>query len=508
MHENRNGALEELREKDRDIQLLRHSIALLQWDQETGMPKKGIYERSDQLSLLEGIAHEKLVSEEMGDLLSRAGSTSGQPGGGDGMPQEDYVFLRALRREYDRAVKIPNRLVTELAREVSSAQSVWAEARENSDFSAFAPHLEKLIDLNKEKAQAVGYKNHPYDALLDEYEPWMTTVKVDEVFKNLKVQLVALVEELQEFEKVNDSFLSSEFPVAQQKALNERILIDMGYDFNRGRIDVAAHPFTTAVGGDDVRITTRYKKHTFTSAFFGTVHEAGHALYEMGIDDKYKTSILGEGSSLGVHESQSRTWENMIARSISFWQRYFSLAKEYFPSQLKDVTLSNFIRAINRVEPSCIRIEADEVTYSLHIILRYQLEQAMVSGDLSVKDLPGEWNKGMEKLLGIRPKNDREGVLQDIHWAMGAVGYFPTYALGNLYGAQFFRAMSKELKELDALVLEGKFSVITEWMRTHIHRYGSAKTPLELLRDVSGEELRAEPFIRYLRDKYTHIHEM
>ncbi|MFP4490650.1 MAG: carboxypeptidase M32 [Spirochaetaceae bacterium] len=508
MSRKRSTILEELRERDRDLQLIYHSIALLQWDQETGMPKRALHERSEQLSLLEGIAHERLASKEMGELLCEAGSTSENPGGGHDIPHGDYVFLRALRREYDRAVKIPKRLVTELAREISAAQSVWAEARENDDFPSFAPHLEKLITLNREKSRALGLGEHPYDALLDEYEPWMTTAKVDKVFGNLKKELVTLVQELHEFAHVDDSFLHSSYPLPQQEALNRRILSDMGYDFDRGRIDVTAHPFTTAVGSDDVRITTRYKEHTFTSAFFGTVHEAGHALYELGIDDEYKTSVLGEGSSLGIHESRSRTWENMIARSIPFWRRYYSVVKEFFPSQLEDVTLSNFIKAINKVHPSCIRIEADEVTYSLHIILRYQLEQALVKGDLSVKDLPAEWNRGMEELLGIRPKNDGEGVLQDVHWSMGAVGYFPTYALGNLYAAQFYSTMWDDLGDVDTLVLEGKFYRITEWMRTRIHRYGKAKTPAELLKDVTGEALKAEPFIRYLRDKYTQIQEM
>jgi carboxypeptidase Taq len=262
------------------------------------------------------------------------------------------------------------------------------------------------------------------------------------------------------------------------------------------------------VGGDDVRITTHFREHNIKSALFGSIHEAGHALYEMGIADEYKTTVLGEGTSLGIHESQSRTWENMIGRSIPFWRRYFPVLREFFSETLADVTLSQWIRAVNRVKPSCIRIEADEVTYSLHVILRYRLERAMVTGDLRVTDLPGEWNRSMERLLGIRPKNDAEGVLQDIHWAMGAFGYFPTYALGNLYGAQFYRKMRSDLEDMDSLIAEGNFTPIREWMRTHIHSHGSAKTPEELLLDVTGEELQAEPFLSYLREKYTRIHEI
>ncbi len=503
-----NTALEKLRARDREIQLIRHSVALLHWDQETGMPKRGIDERSEQLGLLEGLAHEKLSADEIGELLEEAGSSSESPAGREDLGVQDRAFLRALRREYDRATKIPKRLVTELAQEVSTAQSVWVDARSRSDFGSFAPHLEKLLALNIEKAQAVGYDDHPYDALLDEYEPRMTTKKVGRVFSDLKEALVPLVQELKEKSSVDASFLSQHYPIEQQEALSRRILEDLGYDFERGRLDVTAHPFTMAVGGDDVRITTRYHEHNFTSAFFGTVHEAGHALYEMGIAHEYKCSVLGEGASLGVHESQSRTWENMIARSIQFWRRYFPVLREYFPSQLTDVTLSRFLRAVNRVHPSLIRIEADEVTYSLHVILRYELEQAMVTGDLKVRDLPSEWNRAMEQLLGIRPEKDAEGVLQDIHWAMGAIGYFPTYALGNLYGAQFYEVMQRDLENFDGLVAHGEFSPIREWMREHIHRHGAAKTPAELLKDVCGAELDAQPFIDYLRGKYSNLLDM
>lgn len=499
---------ERLRRIDKEIRLLGHSIALLHWDQETGMPKRGVDERSEQVGLIEGMAHEKLASEEVGELLEQVGSTHSSPTGGKDVSEEDRSYLRALRREHERARKIPTRLVTELAEEVSTAQVVWRDAKNRDNFSLFRPHLEKILRLNMEKAEAVGYEEDIYDALLDEFEPWMSANKVGEVFDELRSELIPLVEELGEKKSGDDSFLYYSYPVDDQRAFVRRLLDELDFDFERGRLDETVHPFTTAVGGDDVRITTHYKENNLKSALFGTIHEAGHAFYEMGVAEKYKTSVLGQGTSLGIHESQSRIWENVIGRSISFWRRYFPLLREYFPAQLEDVTLSKFIAAINRVEPSFIRIEADEVSYSLHVILRFELERAMVNGDLSVSDLPGEWSRSMENLLGIRPRTDAEGVLQDVHWAMGAIGYFPTYALGNLYGAQFDEKMREDLDDPDALIAKGNFEPVRRWMEEHIHRHGAAKTPRELIQEVTGKDLEAEPFLSYLRKKYSRIHEI
>jgi carboxypeptidase Taq len=504
----RSAAIERLRELDREIQLLRHSAALLNWDQETKMPKGGIVERSEQLALLEGLSHERLASVELGDLLDAAGSTEDRPAGAEDLPPRHADFLRVLRREYERATKIPTRLVREMASAVSTAQAVWVDARGSDDFPSFAPHLEKLLKLNVEKAEAIGYEKQIYDALLDEYEPSMTTERVGAVFDELKKALVPFVQELVDRGEVEDSFLHQTFPQAGQEAFCRRVLSDIGYDFSRGRLDVSAHPFTISVGGDDIRITTHYRENKLTSALFGSIHEGGHALYEMGIAEEHHGSLLGKGTSLGIHESQSRTWENMIGRSISFWHRYFPVLKEYFPGLLDEVGLGAWIRAVNRVQPSLIRIEADELTYSLHVILRFELELALVNGEIPVSDLPGRWNEAMQRLLGVQPKNDTEGVLQDIHWAMGAIGYFPTYALGNLYGAQFYRKMEKDLGDVDPRILNGDFESLRKWMEENIHRHGSSRLPAELLEELTGEVLHAEPYISYLREKYGKIYEL
>jgi carboxypeptidase Taq len=503
-----NPALEQLHEIDREICLLNHTGALLSWDRETMMPRQGNDERARQLELLEGLVHDRLTAARTGELLEAAGSTGENPLGGEQLPEEERAFLRAFRREYDRAVKLPKRLVTDFAREVSISQQVWADAREKDDFESFSPSLERLLRLNREKAEALGYEEHPYDPLLDEFEPWMTTRTVSSVFADLREKLVPMAERITEQQTGDDAFLNQTFPVERQERFGRMVLDAMGYDFSRGRLDVSTHPFTTAVGGDDVRITTRYNPDYFRSSIFGTIHEAGHALYEMGTDPRFKGTILGGGTSLGIHESQSRMWENMIGRSISFWRHFYPQLRETFPEQLEEVQLSDFLKAVNTVRPSLIRIEADEVTYSLHIILRFELEQALITGDLAVQDLPGAWNDGMERLLGIRPGTDAEGVLQDIHWAMGAVGYFPTYALGNLYAAQFYRAMERQLGDVEGRIARGDLASIREWLGEHIHRPGASQTASELVRKVAGEELDPDYFISYLDAKFDRLEEV
>jgi carboxypeptidase Taq len=497
-----------LHEIDREISLLNHTAALLNWDQETYMPRRGAEERGEQLALLEGIVHDRLTAPRTAELLESAGDHAGNPLGSQEYSPQDRAFLRAFHRQYTRSSRLPRRLVTDFAREVSNAQHVWAEARENDDFSSFAPHLKRLLELNTEKAEAIGYAEHPYDALLDEFEPWMSTATVSTVFADLREKLVPLVEQITARQEEDESFLNATFPVEKQKQFGRTVLETMGYDFNRGRLDVSVHPFTTAVGADDVRITTRYNPQYFRTGLFGTIHEAGHALYEMGIDPSYKQSILGEGTSLGVHESQSRMWENMIGRSIPFWRYFYPRLRELFPKQLSEVQLSAFVRAVNRVRPSFIRIEADEVTYSLHIILRFELEQALLTGDLAVDDLPEAWNDGMERLLGIRPQHNSEGVLQDIHWAMGAIGYFPTYALGNLYAAQFYRAMAADMPDIEQRMARGDLASIRDWLGARIHRPGSSKTAGELLQEVTGEDLNPEYFTSYLEEKFRLLDEL
>lgn len=500
------NALLSLKQIDREIQLLDHTIALLGWDQETCMPPRAIEERAQQHSLLAGILHDRLTNTKVGELLKECQVTEKNLKGHDSFTDQDRAFLRKFSRTYFREMKIPKKLVMEFSKEASLSQAKWAEARQRADFSIFSPNLEKILDLTRKKADAIGYEDHPYDALLDEFEPWMTTASIQKIFTDLKPLLQELVRKISASDQVDESFLLRKYPVDEQETFGRLVLKDMGYDFERGRLDVSAHPFTTSPGSDDVRLTTRYQEDFFKTGIFGIIHECGHGLYEMGFPDDIKLSVLAQGTSLGIHESQSRTWENLIGRSLPFWKYYFPKLKSFFPDQLNDITLDQFYRGINRSEPSLIRVEADEVTYSLHIILRFELELALVSGELQIKDLPGAWNDKMEELLGIRPDNDAEGVLQDVHWSFGAIGYFPTYALGNLYGAQFFNIMRKDLDNIESLMEEGQFGSILRWLRDNIHRYGSIYTADELCNRVTGESLNPAYFIRYLEDKYSLIY--
>ncbi len=513
-------AFEKLQRRDKNINLLEHTSALLQWDQETGMPAKAIEERSEQIALIHGLAHDRLTSKEIGELLEAArnetvaSDTSGQHSRPPALPSSDLpgeddpsffrkAFLRVFERNYNRAVKLPRRLVTDIAHTTSRAQAAWIKAREADDFALFQPHLEKIVELTLEKAEALGYPEQPYDALLDEFEPGMLTSQVEEVFSELKAELMPLVKRITESQNADDSVRKRGYSVDGQRDFSLQLLQQMGYEFERGRLDESAHPFTTSLGGNDIRVTTRYHEDDLFSAIFGTIHEGGHGLYELGIDPAYHGSCLGEGTSLGIHESQSRTWENLIGRSLPFWHHFFSELQRIFPEKLADFDAESFGRAVNKVRPSLIRIEADEVTYSLHVILRFELELALVNKKLKVKDLPEAWNDLTEQLLGIRPPSDADGVLQDVHWSMGAIGYFPTYALGNLYGAQFMNSMRQDMPDLDARIEAGDLMSIRRWQQDNIHRHGSVYTAPELVRRVSGEPLNPRFFSDYLEQKFS-----
>ena len=501
-----NSSLSRLKEIDREIQLLEHTTALLGWDQETYMPEKAIEERAQQQSLLSGIIHDKLTGKETSTLLSSLGIKDSAGAAESPLGETDRAFLRKFSRDFYRETKIPKELVVEFSREASLSQAAWIEARKKSDFSIFAPHLEKILELTKEKAEKIGYAEHPYDALLDEYEPFATTSYVKSIFETLKPKLRNLVKEISRAGQVDDSFLKNKYSVDFQEKFGREILVDLGYEFDRGRLDVSAHPFTTTLGFNDIRITTRYREDSFKTGLFGIIHECGHGLYELGIDEKIAGTVLAQGTSLGIHESQSRTWENMIGLSLPFWKYYYPKLRKMFPTQLDGVTLEQFYRGINRSEPSLIRIDADEVTYSLHIILRFELELQMISGELKVRDLPEAWNSGMKELLGITPADDAEGVLQDVHWSFGAIGYFPTYALGNLYGAQFFQKLDRDLGGVDEIMERGDFKKILGWLRDNIHRYGSIYTAEELCMNATGEALNPDYFIDYLEKKYSGIY--
>lgn len=496
-------ARELLKKIDREVCLLRHAQALLGWDQETYMPPRGVEERAEQLAFLQGLIHERTVSPAVARALETADA-----GSGTGTEDPDGPFLRAWKRRYDRAVKLPAELVVRLARATGLGQARWAEAKKSSDFSIFQPSLEEILGLTVESAGLIGYREHPYDALLDEYEPWMTTAEVDRLFTDLRDSLGPLVRSIAGARQVRDDFLYRSYPVDAQEAFGRRVLAAMGFPSERGRLDVSMHPFTTTLGSDDVRITTRYNERNIKSALFGTIHECGHALYELGFSEKIRGTILADGTSLGIHESQSRMWENMIGRGMAFWTRWYPVLKSSFPGLLDDVPLDIFYRGINKVEGSLVRVEADEVTYSLHIVLRFLLEKDLVTGALTVKDLPEAWRAMSKDILGKVPEKDADGVLQDIHWSMGAIGYFPTYALGNLYGAQFHAALLRDIPDLEDRILAGDLAGVSEWLGRKIHSAGASRTAAELALEVTGSPLDSSWFVRYLADKYSEIYEL
>jgi carboxypeptidase Taq len=498
--------IERLKELDSEIQRLSHIAALLSWDQETYMPEGAIEERAEQKALLEGMIHERVTSPEMAEIFSNpdfSDSKTALPG----LTGTDQAFLREAYRRYRLQSKLSTVLVRRIAKETSLALAKWAEAREKADFTIFSGNLETILMLVREKADALGYEEHIYDPLLDEFEPWMKTKELRELFQNMQKGLTALLSRITASgTKVESGFLKREYPVDKQRQLSLSVLKSMGYDFKYGRLDLSAHPFTITLGSTDVRLTTRYDRNFFPKGLFGTIHEGGHGLYELGISPELHGSLLADGTSMGIHESQSRLWENFIGRSRPFWRWFYPQVKELFPAALADIDLDTFYRGINVVEPSFIRVEADEVTYNLHIILRFNLERALVSGDLRVKDLPEAWNQESRELLGITPPDVSLGVLQDIHWSMGGIGYFPTYALGNLYAAQFFKTLKKELPRVAAEVEQGNFIAILTWLREKIHSPGKVYTAGELCTRVTGEALNPDYYLQYLEEKYSAIY--
>lgn len=506
---NKERSLQRLREIDRELVLYEQIAALLGWDQETNMPEAAVQGRADQQTLLSGMLHDKITDPEIGSLLEDLGASDAAPEGDASLDDIERGLVRTYYRTYSRQMKLPKRLVEELAEATSIGQPSWAHARSQKDFSLFRPHLERIVELKREVANIIGYQDHPYDALLDEYEPGMKTNEVSRVFSGLRDDIVELLGKIREKDPIDDEFLYRTYDKALQDEFGRIVLADMGFDFERGILSESAHPFTTTLGMDDIRITTRYNEPAMSSAFFSTIHEGGHALYEMGASTGVlKGCSLGTGTSLAVHESQSRFWENMVGRSVPFWTHYYPILEELFPDPLHGVDRDLFIRGVNKVAPSMIRVNADEVTYSLHVILRFEIEKKLVAGDLSVAELPEYWNESMRQMLGIVPANDAEGVLQDVHWSAGLIGYFPTYALGNLYGAQFFESLKLDIPDHQERIQVGDLKVLKQWLFKKIHQHGSVYTAGDLLKRVTGKELDPKHFSRYLNEKYTKIYDL
>jgi len=473
---------------------------LLSWDQDTYMPPGAAEGRGQQLATLSSLRHARLTGEPLADLLDALEGADLPEG------SVELAMVREARRQAERARAVPARLVEELARRSSSARVAWSRARAEDRFELFAPELAEMFALKREEADAVGGGSR-YDALLDEYEPGATATGLQTLFAPLRAEQVALLEAIRASGVQHPAdMLERGYPVAAQRELCLRTVAGFGYDLERGRLDVTLHPFATAIGRDDVRITTRYDEHFLSTALFGAMHEAGHAMYEQGVDPALQRTSLGGGASLGVHESQSRLWENLVGRSLAYWEGAYPRLRSTFPAQLGGVGLDEFYRAVNRVEGSLIRVEADEVSYNLHVLVRFELELALLQGDLDVADLPGAWNELYLEYLGLAPASDADGCLQDIHWAAGLIGYFPTYALGNLMSAQLYAAAKRAEPHLDDAVRSGDFAPLLGWLRDNVHRHGSRYRPAELLERATGAGLSANAYMSYLTNKYAELY--
>ncbi|HEV8633620.1 MAG TPA: carboxypeptidase M32 [Chloroflexota bacterium] len=498
-------ALAELRGASAELYDVMRAIELLGWDQETMMPPKGVSPRALQQATLTGVYHERLTQPRLGDLLKRLTEPAADPR--CGLNDVDRALIREMRRAHEREVKIPARLVKELARATSEAQATWVRARAEADWSLFRDDLARIMALKRQVAEHVGYAGEPYDALLDEYEPGARAEPLRALFADLRRETVDLIGRIQRAGRpVDRSLLEQEYDLDKQWWLSEESLRWIGFDLEAGRLDRSAHPFASHFAPTDVRLTTRLNPRDFGQGFFGTLHEGGHGLYEQGIGEAVQRSLIGGGVSLGVHESQSRMWENLVGRGLPFWRFALPKVAEVFPEQLGGVDVESFWRAVNHVQPSPIRVEADEVTYDLHVVLRFELESALFSGQLEVDDLPAAWNEKMRELLGIVSENDSVGVLQDIHWAFGLVGYFPTYTLGNVYAAQLWDAIGRDLPDRDALIERGELAPILAWLRERIHRHGGTYLPEELIRRATGGPPSAQHLVRYLNEKYTAVY--
>ncbi len=504
-----NTSLAPLTKRLTEIHHLKNACAVLSWDQETYMPSGGGPARAEQIATLQTLAHDALTSSETAKLLGDwVDLSTGQllnPSQTE-LKDSDQALLREVWRDFNLAKKLPSAFVNQLERECSLAQQVWIEARKKNDFELFLPNLHRVVALKLEETEYLGYAESPYDALLDQYEPGSTISKLKPLFSTLRPRLVALLQQvINSTVKPNPSLLFQSFDQAKQVEFGKTMLEKMGYQFDRGRLDLSAHPFTTSFHPHDVRVTTRVFEQDFQSCLFSCIHEGGHGLYEQGLLPEHYGTPLGEAVSLGIHESQSRLWENSVGRSRPFWQHAFPLAQQLFPQQLGEVEFEKFYLAINSVQPSLIRVEADELTYNLHIMVRFEIELDLIEGRIQVEDLPAIWNEKMHDYLGITPDSDSNGVLQDVHWSFGAFGYFPTYTLGNLYASMFYNQAKQELPELEQGIAQGNLLPLKDWLNQKVHRWGRQFTPDDLVHQVTGQAPSPEPFLHYLEDKFSRL---
>ena len=480
--------------------------ALLGWDQMTYMPPEGNVGRSEQISLISRLAHEKFTADELYRHVKKLNEIHNL----EKLQEKDRAVVVRLEKDIEKSRKVPSEFVERMSKTTTIAYMVWQEAREKDKFLLFAPHLEKIVELEKEYCTFINLPGPAYNSLLDEYEEGMTVETLKKEFAYLKPQIAEILEKITSSDVYRrQQAFDMKFDVEKQKRICDFVVKKMNLPKRRSRLDVSTHPFTTSMGDDDVRITTNYERKNPLFSFFSTVHEAGHALYELGLPrNEFKDTVISDAPSLGLHESQSRFWENMIARNKHFWNYFYSEFQKIAPEKLKDMDIEIWYRYVNQVQPSFIRVEADELTYCLHVILRFELELALIDGEIKVSELPMCWNEKMTEMLGITPKNDKEGVLQDMHWSGGSFGYFPTYVIGTIYASQLFKQLSQENSSLTEEIEQGNFINILSWLRKNVHQYGRLMTADEIIKKTCGDGLNSKVFVSYLKDKYYPLYDV
>jgi carboxypeptidase Taq len=497
------NAYAELLRWSRQTALLGSCAELLGWDEETYMPAGGVEHRGRQMALLAGLQHERATDPRLGDWLAEV---EGSPLVADADSPE-AVNVRLWRRAYGRSCKLPRVLVEEIARVTATAQQQWAIALRRSDFKLYLPWLDKVVNLKRREAESYGWDTEAYDALLEEYEPGARAAGLARTLEELRDELRPLLDAILGSSRRPDAtLLTRRYPVERQRTFAQCVAAAVGFDFQCGRLDSTTHPFFSSVGPGDCRITTRYALNRFGDAFFATLHEVGHGLYEQGLAPEHYGTPLGEAPSLGLHESQARLWENTVGRSLAFWRHFFPLAQQAFPATLRGVALDDFHFAVHHVAPSLNRVRADEVTYNLHIGIRFELERALVNGELQAADLPAAWTEAYRKVLGVTPADDAEGCLQDGHWSAGLLGYFPTYAIGNIFAAQLFARAREDLGDVDAQFARGEFAGLLGWLRDKVHRQGSRWPARDLVQRITGSPPSARPLVQALRRTYGELY--
>lgn len=489
----------EFRDQMAKIADVKNAIAVLSWDQETYLPGKGAGFRGQQITTLSTLAHEMFSDDKLGNKLQELLSR-------DDLDNVQKKNVELSWEDYSKNKLYPASFVAELSQVTSESYHAWIKARKDASYAVFQPLLEKMISLKKQECDILGFEGHPYNALINEYEKGMTTTTLDQIFDEVKSSLSPFLQKIAGHEKPNNNFLKTTYGKDAQWQYGLKLLNDMGFDFEAGRQDLSEHPFTTSFNPRDVRVTTRVDEQDFNNMTWSCIHEGGHALYEQGLPVEQYGLPCGEAASLGVHESQSRLWENNVGRGISYWKHYYPGLQELFPGNLSGVPLEEFYRAINLVEPSLLRTEADEITYHFHVMIRYEIEKGLIDGSISAKDLNHTWNEYYKNFLQVTVPNDTLGVLQDIHWSHGSFGYFPTYSLGSFYAAQFYQAISRQIKDLEERIANGDFATLLQWLRQNIHVHGRFYTSNELCEKITGEPLNFSHFMKYAEGKYGEIY--